>query len=97
MKVKSLYNVMPRETKIFICRDVTYLGEIVDLEVLYKGTFGNASEDELQIWTEEVDIEPEEKCLIIKAKSKESTVDGKGTEVVKKVSESDSLECPIST
>lgn len=81
MKVKSLYNVMPKDTNVFICRDITNMGELVDVESIYRGTFEDMTDKELQIWTEEVYVEAGDMCLVVKAKSKE--------EVVEEVSKSD--------
>ena len=68
MKVKSLYNVMPKNTTVFITREVVSHGAVVDVDILYYDTFENMTNEELQIWTEDVSIDTEEKCLLIKAK-----------------------------
>lgn len=93
MKVKSLYNVMPKETKVFICRNLVNQGEVIDVEVMFKGTFAEIPAECLQIWTDNVCIEASDECLVIMAKDKECVVDGETVESFETVSGGDGVEC----
>ena len=68
MKIKSIYNVFNKDIQVAVYRNVVDKESVVDIDFVYNGPLKEISDVDNNLWTDEVDIDPVEKCLMIRVK-----------------------------